>query len=69
VRAIEMEGSGILDAGWAMNTDVMVVRGICDYCDSHKNDQWQPYAALCAAAYARSLVQALPENLLRPRAG
>jgi nucleoside phosphorylase len=46
----------------------MVVRGICDYCDSHKNDRWQPYAALCAAAYARSLVEILPEGLLRPKA-
>lgn len=66
VRAIEMEGSGVLDAGWAMNRDVMVVRGICDYCDEYKNDAWQPYAALCAAAYARGLVEAMPVELLRP---
>lgn len=62
VRAIEMEGSGVLDAGWAMDRDVMVVRGICDYCDSHKSDDWQEYAALAAAAYARCLVEALPDR-------
>lgn len=64
VRAIEMEGSGVMDAGWAMNKDVMVVRGICDYCDSHKNDLWQNYAALVAAAYARCIVEALPQQVL-----
>src|SRR5262249_28989843 len=62
VRAIEMEGSGIMDAGWVMNRDIMVVRGICDYCDQYKNDSWQRYAALCAAAYTRSLIEALPDQ-------
>ena len=38
VRAIEMEGGGAMDAGWAANKDVMVVRGICDCCDDYKND-------------------------------
>ena len=60
VRAIEMEGSGVLDAGWSLDRDVMIVRGICDYCDEHKNDVWQAYAALTAAAYARSLIEMLP---------
>jgi nucleoside phosphorylase len=63
VRAIEMEASGVLDAGWAMGKDIMVVRGICDYCDSYKNELWQNYAALVAAAYARCLVEALPYRI------
>jgi hypothetical protein len=29
-----------------------VIRGICDYADSHKNKQWRPYAATVAAASA-----------------
>lgn len=32
------------------------IRGICDYADSHKNNQWQGYAAMAAAAYARDLL-------------
>ena len=64
VRAIEMEGSGIIDAGWAMNQDVMVVRGICDYCDSFKSDDWQEYASLVAAAYAHCLIEALPAHTM-----
>jgi nucleoside phosphorylase len=63
VRAIEMEGSGIQGAAWAKQKDVIVVRGICDYCDAFKNDMWQPYAALAAAGYARALVEALPSKL------
>jgi nucleoside phosphorylase len=34
----------------------LVVRGICDYSDSHKNKDWQGYAALTAAAYAKDLL-------------
>jgi hypothetical protein len=34
----------------------LVIRGICDYCDSHKNDKWQKYAAATAAAYAKELL-------------
>ena len=40
----------------------LVVRGICDYCDAHKNDTWQNYAAPAAAAYVRALLEALPED-------
>src|SRR5450759_1618651 len=38
VKAIEMEASGIADATWNHAVGYLVVRGICDYCDSHKND-------------------------------
>lgn len=62
VRAVEMEASGVQDAAWHANKDVFVVRGICDYCDKAKSDVWQNYAALVAAAYARALVQAMPEG-------
>jgi nucleoside phosphorylase len=34
----------------------LVIRGICDYADSHKNKIWQPYAAATAAAYAKELL-------------
>jgi nucleoside phosphorylase len=49
VLCFEMESAGAL-------TDFpgMVVRGISDYYDSHKNDLWHGYAAV-APAYARQL--------------
>jgi hypothetical protein len=31
----------------------LVIRGICDYADLHKNDAWQRYAAMTAAAFAK----------------
>jgi len=34
----------------------LVVRGICDYADSHKNKKWQPYAAATAAAFAKEFL-------------
>jgi nucleoside phosphorylase len=60
VKAIEMEASGIADATWNHEVGYLVVRGICDYCDSHKNDEWQQYAAIVAAAYTRALIESMP---------
>jgi Nucleoside phosphorylase len=59
VKAIEMEASGIADAAWNHEVGYLVVRGICDYCDSHKNDEWQQYAAIVAAAYTRALIESM----------
>src|SRR5947209_19902633 len=38
----------------------VVVRGISDYADSHKNKQWQPWAAAAAAAYVKELLCIIP---------
>ena len=48
-----MEDSGLVDAAHASNVSCFVIRGTCDYCDEEKNDVWQEYAALIAAANAR----------------
>ncbi|KAF9880360.1 nacht and ankyrin domain protein [Colletotrichum karsti] len=47
----EMEAAGLMD-----NFPCLVVRGICDYANNHKSDQWQNYAAATAAAYAKELL-------------
>ncbi|OJJ48680.1 hypothetical protein ASPZODRAFT_140947 [Penicilliopsis zonata CBS 506.65] len=55
VLCFEMEAAGL------MNTfPCLVIRGICDYSDSHKNKRWQPYAAGAAAAYAKELLSVIP---------
>ena len=41
------------------NFPCLVIRGICDYADSHKNKQWQGYAAATAAAYAKELLSVI----------
>lgn len=60
VRAVEMETSGIADATWGAERGYLGIRGICDYCDSHKNYEWQEYAAVVAAAYTRALIESMP---------
>ena len=60
IKAIEMEGSGLTDAASDGKVDFTIVRGICDYCDNYKNDLWQEYAALVAAAYTVSLLENIP---------
>lgn len=51
----ETEAAGLMD-----NFPCLVIRGISDYADSHKNDQWQGYAAATAAAFAKELLLAVP---------
>lgn len=40
----------------------LVIRGVCDYADSHGNKSWQPYAAATAAAYAKELLLLVPAS-------
>src|SRR5262249_48925756 len=56
-KAIEMETAGLAEAAWIQEIGYLGVRGICDYCDANKNDVWQPYAAMAAAAYVRALLE------------
>lgn len=55
IAAIEMEGYGVSAAAWKLDQPVpcLVIRGISDRADAHKGDDWQPYAALAAAAFTR----------------
>lgn len=52
---LEMEAAGLMNS-----FPCLVVRGICDYADSHKSDRWQRYAAATAAAYAKEFLGVLP---------
>ena len=60
VIAVEMESSGLADSTWTSGKHYLVIRGICDYCDPAKNDVWQGYAAVAAAAYTRALIASTP---------
>lgn len=60
--AVEMEASGIADAATMQGLNFMVIRGICDYCDQSKGDNWHGYAAAVAAAYAKALIEILQHN-------
>lgn len=51
VYCVEMEAAGLMN-----NFRCLVIRGICDYADSHKNKEWQGYASAVAAAYAKELI-------------
>ncbi|KAL4918435.1 hypothetical protein BDW62DRAFT_200815 [Aspergillus aurantiobrunneus] len=55
VLCFEMEAAGLMD-----NFTCVVIRGISDYPNSHKDDSWQGYAAAAAAAYAKELLAVIP---------
>ncbi|ORY63953.1 uncharacterized protein BCR38DRAFT_474519 [Pseudomassariella vexata] len=48
---VEMEAAGLMD-----NFPCIVIRGICDHADSHKNKDWQEHAAAVAAAFAKEVL-------------
>ena len=59
VLCFEMEAAGLPN-----QFPCLVVRGICDYSDTHKNKEWQGYAAMAAAAYAKDLLSQIhPKNV------
>jgi len=51
VLCVEIEAAGLMD-----NFPCIVIRGIYDYTDSHKNKDWQEHAAAIAAAFAKELL-------------
>ncbi|KAH6680743.1 hypothetical protein B0J14DRAFT_696095 [Halenospora varia] len=55
IMCFEMEAAGLMN-----NFPCLIIRGICDYADSHKNKKWQPYAAASAAAFAKELFNYMP---------
>jgi nucleoside phosphorylase len=55
VICFEMEAAGVLD-----EYPCVVLRGICDYADSHKNKGWQNYAAAMSATCAKGLLSMIP---------
>lgn len=62
---VEMGAAGLMD-----RFPCLVIRGICDYCDSHRNDRWQKYASATAAAFAKELLSFVPARKVKstPRA-
>jgi nucleoside phosphorylase len=54
VLCFEMEAAGLMN-----DFPCLVIRGICDYSDTHKHKIWQRYAAATAAAYAKELLQVM----------
>jgi nucleoside phosphorylase len=55
VLCFEMEAAGLMN-----DFPCIVIRGICDYADSHKNKAWQEHAAAVAAAFAKEFLLMVP---------
>jgi nucleoside phosphorylase len=63
VLCFEMEAAGLMNG-----FPCLVVRGVCDYADSHKNKRWQAYAAGAAAAYAKEVLSVIqPADVVKSR--
>ena len=59
VLCFEMEAAGLMN-----EFPCLVIRGICDYSDTHKNKEWQGYAAMAAAAVAKDLLCRITPNMV-----
>ncbi|KAI0435292.1 hypothetical protein F5Y09DRAFT_3403 [Xylaria sp. FL1042] len=58
VIAFEMEGAGV----WEI-FPCIIIKGVCDYADSHKNKKWQGYAAVTAAACLKAFLEVWPTRV------
>lgn len=52
VLGFEMEAAGVWD-----NISCLIIKGVCDYADSHKNKTWQHYAAATGASAAKVFLE------------
>ncbi|KAF2191308.1 purine and uridine phosphorylase [Zopfia rhizophila CBS 207.26] len=55
VLCFQMKAAGLMN-----DFPCLVIRGICDYADSHKNKAWQPYVAATTAACAKEILSIIP---------
>lgn len=60
VLCFETEAAGLMPG-----FPCLVIRGICDYSDSHKNKRWQKYAAATAAAFTKELLGVISADRVR----
>lgn len=55
ILCFEMEAAGLMN-----NFPCLVIRGIYNYADSHRNKKWQSHAAATSAAYAKEILMVIP---------
>ncbi|CAG9977745.1 unnamed protein product [Clonostachys byssicola] len=60
IVAFEMEGAGVWD-----EVPCLIVKGICDYADSHKDKRWQDFAAATAASVMKAILGRYNSNAPR----
>ncbi|KAL3470789.1 hypothetical protein BJX99DRAFT_267213 [Aspergillus californicus] len=53
IIGFEMEGAGV----WNNLATCIVIKGVCDYADSHKDKKWQDYAAATGASAAKAFLR------------
>ncbi|KAI8623395.1 hypothetical protein F5Y19DRAFT_481760 [Xylariaceae sp. FL1651] len=62
IIGFDMEGAGVWDS-----FPCVVIKGACDYADSHKTKAWQRYAAATAAACLKAFLESwVPSTSLLP---
>jgi nucleoside phosphorylase len=52
----EMEGAGAYASASREKVEIILVKGICDWADGHKNDRAQPFAAKAAVSLAHHVL-------------
>ncbi|RAK81453.1 uncharacterized protein BO72DRAFT_465357 [Aspergillus fijiensis CBS 313.89] len=52
IRCLKMEAAGLMN-----QFPFVVIRGICSHAESHKNEEWQGFAAITAAAYTNDILR------------
>ncbi|EPS37714.1 hypothetical protein H072_8570 [Dactylellina haptotyla CBS 200.50] len=62
IIAFEMEGAGVWD-----NLSCIIIKGVCDYSDCHKNKKWQNFAAATAASAMKAILERYNRRDRSPR--
>lgn len=61
IKAFDSEFDSVIESIFGNRKDkYLMIRGISDYKDGCRKKEWQPYAALAAAAFMKSIITSLP---------
>ncbi|KAI2780873.1 nucleoside phosphorylase domain-containing protein [Daldinia loculata] len=60
--ALEMEGAGVWE-----KIPCFIIKGVCNYSDSHNNKNWQPYTAATAASFFKAFLVPWREVIINPK--
>ncbi|TLD14369.1 uncharacterized protein PgNI_02690 [Pyricularia grisea] len=60
IQCFKIKATGILN-----RFPYLIIRGICDYADTHINKNWQRFAAMAAATYTYDFLSSIPPKAIK----
>lgn len=67
ISGLDMEASALGSLAMHHQIPIIVSKGVADFADGNKNDNWHSFASCAAAEYLISFLRSIPDILARPK--